>query len=150
MRYVMSELVDGSVNLDIMLLVLYVYLYGETTFLFARDSEDSNVKAPPKSRMTWCKTQHDACSGSPFESFAPETLLTNDQRQKDGLLDGVDLPIGEVPIAETRTAEGISSCIDNSIVIDHVQPQRACACTGAYRDGVSVARTADARDAHAA
>ena len=86
MRYVMSELVDGSVNLDIMLLVLYVYLYGETTFLFARDSEDSNVKAPPKSRMTWCKTQHDACSGSPFESFAPETLLTNDQRQKDDSL----------------------------------------------------------------
>jgi hypothetical protein len=38
MRYVMSELVDGSVNLDIMLLVLYVYLYGKTTFLLARDS----------------------------------------------------------------------------------------------------------------
>ena len=74
---------DGSVNLDIMLLVLYVYLYGETTFLFARDSEDSNVKVPLKSRMTWCKTQHDAWSCSPFESFAPETLLTNDQRQKD-------------------------------------------------------------------
>ena len=33
MRYVMSELVDGSVNLDIMLLVLYVYLYNETTLL---------------------------------------------------------------------------------------------------------------------
>ena len=64
--------------------------------------------------------------------------------RRGGLVDGVNRSAGEVAIAHAGSAERIAGGIDDRIVIDQVQSQRAVAGAGIDGHDVHIVRAEDA------